>query len=231
MTQAIDITSFFYGHYYARIPTGFQDVGEKWIKEVNDFAYPVMIEVLGFSPLIGNYIVEFVSDKTKPAGWYNGIKIVDDVEGGHIVFQEDILQIEACKPYPKNLEGGLVYETIHGFLQPLKFRPQWKCKTVLAVDESFDVLFEVELDFRLGLVGFAEDLHKNYYPKSSGQKYFSALWDIRNKFGWTPFQKLFKTLRDSPVPMIIDESSLSLHLGKFVGKDVTTHFVKHDLLT
>jgi len=99
-----------------------------------------MVEILSFSPEIDKYIIEFISDKTKSAGWYDGIRTVDDFEGGHIVFQTDILQTDACRPYPTNLEGGLVYETIHGFLQPLKFRAQWRQRTILAVDESFDIL-------------------------------------------------------------------------------------------
>jgi hypothetical protein len=227
MTASINIIPFSYGHYYARIPINFQDTGKKWIKEVNDTAYPEMVEVLGFSPQIDKYIIEFVSDPSKPAGYYEGKRIVDNFEGGHIVLQTNLLQTEACKPYPRNLEGGLVYETIHGFLQPLKFRSQWSQNTVLAIDESFDILFETELDFRLGLDKFAESLHKTYYRKSSGQKYFCALWDIRDKFGWTPFQRFFEMLDESPSSLAIDNSTLSYYLSKCIGTDVATYFIKH----
>jgi len=227
MTTFRKIIPIFYGHYYAKIPSQFQDIGKKWIKDVDDTAYPVMVKVLGFSPQIDKYIVEFISDPSKPAGYYDGIRIVDNIEGGHIVLKTDLLQTEACKPYPRNLEGALVYETIHGFLQPLKFRSQWSQPTVLNIDESFDIIFEAELDFRLGLDEFAESLYPTYSSQPSRYGYFGVLWDIRDKFGWAPFQKFFKMLNESSSPLAIDDSTLCYYLGRCIGADVATYFIKH----
>ncbi|MFX0093728.1 MAG: hypothetical protein ACFFBD_18395 [Candidatus Hodarchaeota archaeon] len=225
MTAPAEVASFSCGHYYAKIPSKFLDAGKKWIKDVNDFGYPKMVDVLGFPPQIDKYILEIIPT-SKLYGAYYGKRTIDNFEGGYIVFQT--LPPEAAKPFPRNLEGGLVFETIHGFLQPLKFRDQWGTqKTVLDLDESFDILFEAEVDKRLGLKEFEKSLKHTYSTQPKRYRYFGVLWDIRDEFGWTPFQEFFKMLRDSSTPLAVDDSTLYNYLSKCVGVDVRTYFIKH----
>ena len=195
---------------------------------VNDYAYPVLVDVLGFEPKINQYVVEFKDIDI--AGYYDGIRTIDGVTGGHIVLDIDLL--DNLRDYPNDLEGGLVYETIHGFLQPLKFRETWDKRTILAIDESFDIIFEVEAADRLGLNEFKKNLYDWFYPSSSGQIFFAALWDIREDFGWAPFLKFFKLLDESATPLVTEEDNEALceYLSEVAGEDLSEYFIKHGLI-
>jgi len=198
------IVNFSYGHYYAKCPPEYESVARRWVEDVNDYAYPVMVEVLGFQPQINQYIVEF--KLAGGAGYYDGVNTIDGVTGGHIVL--DLGLLETLPVYPDDLVGGLAYETIHGFLMPFKFPPYVSEITVLNWDESFDIIFEVELASRLGLESFVDILYNGFYSVEAF-KHFGVLWDIWFQYGWTPIQKLFQTIKDRD-PTFLPTTTLKL---------------------
>ena len=227
--------TFSYGHYYARFPSNYERIVQSWIRDVNDTAYPILIEVLGFKPKINHYIVDFKNidinlRKYGVVAYYAGVKTIDDISGGYIAV--DPVLIDDLKEYPKNLEGGIVYETIHGFLQPLKFRKSWNRNTILKTDESFDIIFEVEFDNRIGLIDFKNHLYNQFYHTSSansGQIYFSLLWDIRERYGWKPIQQFFKMLRDGDTALVIegDVDGFYTILNSLICEDIWQLFENH----
>lgn len=225
------IRTFFYGHYYSKYPVDYNRIVQNWIRDVDDKAYPILIDVLGFEPEINQYIVEFRDFDI--AGFYAGIRNVDGISGGYIGLHRNLL--DNLREYPKNLEGGLVYETIHGFLQPLKFRPNWRNVTILNTDESFDIIFEVEFDERIGLDDFINQLYNRHYHRSSatsGYIYFSLLWDIREKFGWDPIQRFFKLLKNSDTPLVIEGDVNEFYniINSLIDADIQPFFKKHGFL-
>jgi len=215
------IVSLSYGHYYAKVPREFQEKAMQWIKDVNDHSYPVMVETLGFQPTIDFYIVEFKQLQTA-GGYYAGVETIDGYTGGHIVLHIDGLKF--LQSFPDDLAYGLTYETIHGFLEPVKHPPYTSRRTVLDWDESFDIIFEVEVLARLNLPKYVKELHDVFYPMKEF-RYFAVLWDIREDFGWGPFQEFFRQYASSAV----DDNTLCYYLSTAANADLSPYFRRHNI--
>ena len=221
-----EIVAFSYGHYYVKVPRELRDRAMQWVKDVNDHTYPVMVQVLGFQPSIDFYIVEFAQLQTA-GGYYDGVKTVDGHTGGHIVLHFDTLK--TLRPFPDDLAYGLTYETIHGFLEPLKHSPYTRERTVLDWDESFDIIFEAEVLARLELWTYVNELYRVFYPMKEF-RYFAVLWDIRKDLGWSPFQKLFVMIaQQGHLP--VNDDTLCYYLSVAANSDVSPYFKKHGLQT
>jgi hypothetical protein len=209
------IVTFTYGHYFVICPSEYKQKAQGWVRDANDGAYAVMGDVLGYYPEVDSYIVEF---KDSPyAGYYDGVKTIRGVTGGYIIL--DLGLLDTLEQYPDNLFGGLVYETIHGFLDPHKRH------YVLKRSEDFDIIFEVELLDRLGLQWAVTQLYDTWYP---GDRDFSICWDIREQYGWRYFQHFFRALEDRGHPSVDDDDDWCYYMSLFVGEDLTDIFENHD---
>ena len=187
-------------HYSVITPNELESNARQLVKDVNDHAYDVMIDVLGHEPKINSYIVD-INPYAPYAGTYHGIKTIREGEydytGGYILLKSDIDVL--YNSYPENLKGGLLYETIHGFLEPLKRDPETYSlrHRVIGGDngikEDFDIIFEVEAASRLGLTDFVNSLKADFY-NNNGFPDFPIWWDVREEHGWEIIQTFIQIL-------------------------------------
>jgi len=212
--QGGEIT-FTYGHYFVVCPEDYEQEARKWVKDVDDNAYPIMIDVLGYHPAVDFYVVEF--KEWKYAGQYLGFEVVRGVLGGHIVIDLDVL--DTLESYPDNIHGGLAYETIHGFLDPHKPRHE-----VITRTEDFDIIFEIEVLDSLQLNSYITQLYNRWYP---GHRDFSICWDIREQCGWSVFQKFFGNLEDLSHPDVDNDDDWCYYMSLIAQENLTDIFEKH----
>lgn len=127
-----------------------------------------------------------------------------DYKFGNIACNKNLDQLD--KTYPKNLWGGVVHETIHGFLQPIKKYPNSGRHNYLR-DEAFEFIVQEELYKKLYLLdkkvnknSFKEKLDKEGENKPL-YKELNLIWEEK---GFNPFLEFFQKLYRSSVTLIRD---------------------------
>lgn len=218
---------FFYGHYYVIANLCFEQNARNYVKDVNDIGYPVLADVLGFTPETNIYIADFTL-KDFLGDFYLGLGMIDGVTGGYIVLWDE--PIRNPTTFPRNICYDLFYETIHGFTEPLKYNIHTleTRHRVMGRGEDFDIIFEVEALERLGATVCLDELYAVFYSNESFP-HFPVYYDIREKYGWEPIKKFLKTLNDIKDQTHVNtDDQECFYLSISVGEDVSAIYEAHN---
>jgi hypothetical protein len=224
-------TKFRSGHYYVRVAQNLLQNAKSYVRDINDLGYPVLVDVLGFPPEIGTYVVDFTYQASGGgAAWYYGLSTVDGITGGNIAVWDEPITTLAL--FPSSMCGDLFYETIHGLTEPLKrniytYAPR---HGVMARGEDFDIIFEVEALHRLGATDCMKVLHDAFYSLSNTSDFphFGVYYDVREKYGWKPVQAFLKVLNEIKDQIHVDtDDQECYYLSLAVGEDISPIYEAH----
>jgi hypothetical protein len=218
---------FVYGHYYVRAALYLSQGAMVYVRDVNDLGYPVLVDVLGFTPEIDTYIVDFTLENF-PGGYYTGLRTLDGIAGGNIALWDTPIRTPTA--HPRNLCYDLLYETIHGLTEPLKrdihtYEPK---HGVMARGEDFDIIFEVEALDRLGATDCVDELRAVFYNNASFP-HFPVYFDVREQYGWESiktFLAILNGIKDETHVNTDDQECYYLSIA--VGKDVSAIYEAHN---
>jgi hypothetical protein len=220
---------FRYGHYYVRVTQTSQQNAMSYIRDINDLGYPVLIGVLGFSPEIDTYIVDFTYKASGGvAAWYSGLSTVDGVTGGNIAVWDEPIRVSA--PFPRDMCYDLLYETIHGLTEPLKRNIHTYAARhgVMARGEDFDIIFEAEALDRLGARDCVNELYAAFY-NNGAFPHFPIYYDVRKKYGWEPIQMFLSALNQIKDEIHVNtDDQECYYLSIMVGEDVSSIYEAHN---
>jgi len=146
------------GLYTATCIPNLKEKVKAYINSVDE-AFPLLKLSFGLQPQINEFSVEFICD----GGYYAG--------GGRIVLSND--EPNLSRESPACYDGGLVFETIHGFLEPLRHPPHGIDKPTIGknrLDESFSTIIEIDFLNNVGAIDAAlrhrrgEGMGKPHHP-------------------------------------------------------------------
>lgn len=189
-----DPTTFEYDHYRVIVVDEDNEnlklKTEELVRDVNDKAYDDLIAILGHEPEIDQYLVLVDPDSPFAGRFYKEIEWQGE-KYGLIAIHEDTILNQGTPP--ENLyHGGLLYETIHGFMEPIHLQ-----HGIFISDnggaETFDIIFEVEVFSRFGWNSIMNELYESYYNNAVFPE-FSIWWDIREDYGWDSIRRFVNTL-------------------------------------
>jgi len=218
---------FIYGHYYARAALCLSQAAMDYVRDVNDVGYPVLVDVLGFTPEIDMYIVDFTL-KNFPGGYYTGLRTVDGITGGNIALWDEPVRNPSV--YPRNMCYDLLYETIHGLTAPLKYNIHtYEIRHgVIGRGEDFDIIFEVEALSRLCVTDCLNELYAVFYSNAAFP-YFPVYYDIREKYGWEPIKQFLNILNQIKDEIHVDtDDQECYYMSISVGEDVSAIYERHN---
>jgi hypothetical protein len=225
-----DNVKFRYGHYYVRVAPDVLQNAKSYIRDINDLGYPVLTDVLGFSPEIDTYIVDFTYKVSAGvAGSYSGLSTANGVTGGNIALWDRPIRNLAA--FPENMCYDLLYETIHGLTEPLKrnihtYAPR---HGVMARGEDFDVIFEVEALDRLGAKVCMSELCAVFYSNSAFP-HFPVYYDVREKYGWLPIQMFLSSLNQIKDEIHVNtDDQECYYLSIMAAEDVSPIYEAHNM--
>lgn len=146
------------GIYTATCPPDLVEKVATYINAVDD-AFPLLKSSFGMQTEITKFTVEFIPG----GGSYAG--------SGRITLSDDDPNL--TRERPACYDGGLVFETIHGFLEPLRHPPHGIDQPTIGknrLDESFSTIIEIDFLNKVGASGAAschrkgEGMKKLHYP-------------------------------------------------------------------
>ena len=142
------------------------DLAEKVATYINavDDVFPVLTSSFGVPPEITKFTVEFVAG----GGYYGG--------SGRIALSTN--EPNLTRERPACYDGGLVFETIHGFLEPLRHPPHGIDRPRIGknrLDESFSTI--VEIDF-LNKVGASDAACRHRRGRGMGRCHHALLFAL-----------------------------------------------------
>jgi hypothetical protein len=166
------------GIYTATCAPNLAETVATYINAVDD-VFPVLTSSFGVQPEMTKFTVEFVAS----GGYYAG--------GGRIALSAD--EPNLSRDRPACYDGGLVFETIHGFLEPLRFPPHGLRANIgkNRLDESFSTIIEIDFLSRVG-ANNAASCHKR--GEGMGQLHYpllSGLVEIYDLHGLGAFHRFF----------------------------------------
>ena len=175
---------------------------QKYINAV-DAKFPVLTECFGLEPQIRKYAIEFGREGTSYGG------------RGKIALRDDDHNL--CRDPPDCYDGGLVFETIHGFLEPLRHPPCGIARTPIGenrLGESFSTIIEICFLERIGARNIADRYKKGHGMGAYHHPLLFPLVEIYAKFGMDPFQQFFRGLDASG-----KSSKLMLNVNEYGKED------------
>jgi len=150
-----------------------------------DEVFSLIKSSFGIEPQITRFHVEFIPD----GGYYAG--------SGRIALSDNEPNLDRGRP--ACYDGGLIFETIHGFLEPLRHPPYGIEKRSIGknrLDESFSTIIEIDFLIRVG-ANDAAGRHKR--GEGMGRPHHPlllALVDIYDIHGIKPFHNFFRHVDD-----------------------------------
>jgi hypothetical protein len=194
------------GIYTATCDVALVENVQKYINAI-DVQFPILVECFGLKPLIKQYRV-----KIGPKGtWYGGMGKIALLFDDHNLFRDP----------PECYDGGLVFETIHGFLEPLRHPPYGFAKKRNGenrLGESFSTIIEICFLERIGATNIADRYKKGHGMGPYHYPLLFALVEIYAKYGMEPFQHFFRGLERSG-----KSSKLMLDVNKYGSEDRTPY--------
>jgi len=151
-----------------------------------DEVFPLLKSSFGMEPQINKFYVEFIPD----GGYYAG--------SGQIALSNNESNLN--RERPACYDGGLVFETIHGFLEPLRHPPYGIAKPKIGknrLDESFSTIIEINFLIKVGANDAAVRHRRGEGMGRSHHPLLLALVEIYDIHGIELFHKFFKHVDDS----------------------------------
>jgi len=195
------------GIYTATCIPNLKEKVEAYINAVDE-AFPLLKSSFGLQPQINEFSVKFIPD----GGYYAG--------GGRIFLSNDEPNLN--RESPACYDGGLVFETIHGFLEPLRHPPHGIDKPTVGknrLDESFSTI--IEIDF-LNNVGASDAACRHRIGEGMGKPHHPlllALVEIYDLHKINAFHKFFSYVDKE------SKSRLPLNAIKY-GQDEKTPYIR-----
>lgn len=158
------------------------DIAEKaqvYIDAVDD-KFPLLVSCFGMEPQTTRYRVEFIPG----GGYYSG--------RGEIALSNDEPNLN--RSVADCFDGGLVFETVHGFLEPLRHPPYGIAKPRLGenrLGESFSTVVEIDFLRKVGAAVAASRHRKGAGMGSYHHFLLFALVEIYDAHRIEAFQKFF----------------------------------------
>ena len=223
--------NFSYGHYTAFVHKDFLNATQSYVAQVNDRAYPVMVDALGFNPAVSNYLANFTPNVFE--GFYYGVINISinasNFTLGHIVLNDD--PVRNPLPYPQNMCHALVGETIHGFTDSLKrnITTGESRHSMISMGNNFDLIFEVEVQKRLNSTECINDTLIRYYEDLSFPN-FRVYWSIRSNYTWVPLKKYILLLENMSSAVHVDtDDDECYYLSMIIGEDISYIYESHNI--
>ena len=145
-----------------------------------DEQFPLLVSCFGMEPQITRYTVKFIPS----GGYYSG--------SGEIALSNDEPSLD--RSVPDCFDGGLVFETIHGFLEPLRHPPHGIAKPRIGenrLGESFSTIVEIDFLHKVGADDAASRHRKGAGMGSYHHPLLFALLEIHDAYQIEVFQKFF----------------------------------------
>lgn len=167
------------GIYTATCIPNLKEKVELYINSVDE-AFPLLESSFGMRPQINRFSVKFIPS----GGYYEG--------GGRIALSND--EPNLIRDKPDCYDGGLVFETIHGFLEPLRHPPHGIDQPTIGknrLDESFSTI--IEIDF-LNKIGANDAAFRHRKGRGMGEPHHPllfALVEIYDSYKICAFHKFF----------------------------------------
>jgi hypothetical protein len=145
-----------------------------------DEQFPLLISCFGMNPQINRYRVRFI----RTDGYYAG--------SGEIALSNNESNLD--RSTPDCFDGGLVFETIHGFFEPLRHPPYGVARPRIGenrLGESFSTIVEIDFLCKVGAVDAASRHRKGAGMKEHHHPLLFALVEIYDVHQIEVFQKFF----------------------------------------
>lgn len=165
--------------YNAECPDNIAGLVKNYIDAV-DAHFDKLILSFGLEPEIKKYHIKFIDH----GGWYNG--------SGNIALSNNDPNLN--RPVPLCLDGGLVFETIHGFLEPLRHPPHGVTHRLgeNRLGESFSTIIEIDFLNNVKALKAANNHKKGKGMAKYHHPLLFALVEVFDKHGIEIFHLLFK---------------------------------------
>jgi len=182
-------TEFSTTHFTVSTPIRLKADMESYAEDVESIWY-AMVSYFGKEPAVTKYYVDVIEEELAPgvACYYAG--------GGKIVLPSTMHNI--TQSFPGRLAGGLTFETIHGFLEKLRYRP----KGYNVISEALDIVFEIKLLEGLSFPSLAKPFREGKGMSADLVNEVNEMLYISDNFGWEPFEKFFRQLEGSDTAII-----------------------------
>jgi len=145
-----------------------------------DEQFPLLVSCFGMYPQINRYRVRFIPTD----GYYSG--------SGEIALSNNEPNLD--RSTPDCFDGGLVFETIHGFLEPLRHAPYGVARPRIGenrLGESFSTIVEIDFLCKVGAVDAASRHRKGEGMGRYHHPFLFALVEIYDAHQIEAFQKFF----------------------------------------
>lgn len=184
VNRAVTLTSKS-GIYTAKCNPDLEDNVKTYIDAVDE-VFPLLIASFGMEPQINKFCVEFVLS----GGYYAG--------SGRIALSTNESNLN--RERPACYDGGLVFETIHGFLEALRHPPHGIANRTIGknrLDESFSTIIEIDFLYKVGARDAAARHKRGEGMGRAHHPLLFALVEIYEIHRIEAFHKFFKYVDDA----------------------------------
>lgn len=166
------------GFYTAICTPDLADRVQAYIDAVDE-QFPLLVSCFGMNPQINRYSVRFIPN----GGYYGG--------SGEIALSNSEPNLK--RSVPDCFDGGLVFETIHGFLEPLRHPPYGVARRIgeNRLGESFSTIIEIDFLYKVGARHAASRHRQGAGMGEYHHPLLFALVEIYDIYQIEVFQKFF----------------------------------------